>query len=995
MADPVDRTDLALRLCREAMDLDPPARGPFIAEHAADDPTLKQQIERLLHFAERRDPPTANLNLSLAQRLLQQSALKPGARYGAFELKRELGFGGMGTVWLAQRVDGQFEQTVALKLIRGGIIDPNLVTRFGVERNILAQLNHPNIARLIDGGVSAAGEPWFAMEYVEGEPLLDYAERKRLSIAARIELLQAVCAAVAHAHRNLVVHRDLKPSHVLVDHLGQVKLLDFGVAKLLKPASREHTQTGSLAFTPAYAAPEQITGQAISTATDVHALGLILHELLCGRRPFSADSTFEIQRAIVQDPPRQLIRALADDVEVSESLARERGLTPATLKRLLRGDLQAVVSKALEKDPAKRYPSIDAMSADLGRFLDGRAVTAVRASVAAHVARWIGRNRLLAGALAAALFSLIAGLLVSLVLTARAESARNDALLARDQARQSLAFLERTLGLSDSELAGRPNVSLRSLLAVARQRSETLAAPVRSSVLLAMARAYAGIGDDQSALSLSTQAERVASHAAQPEIVVSASLERAEALLRSGGLLDAERVLRQLSLLTLSPELAVRVQLLQFETEVERGVPKPNHAERIDALIEQARTISLTPAGAAARSHGVPIVLNGMRLKLDWLAHAARADMRGYREWLSVYRDAAQRELGTDHPQVITLDLERLLYPDPNASEAATPASFVALAARAKEALGLDHPVALQIELARAVQLASNDSTAADQSLRQVIERSERALGPDHPLVLRGWLELSELSAVHDRTNDADFARFESLVDRACAQAASKICRWALRRIANDARNLARFDLADTVNRRLIQIYATHFGEHDWRTDVERVQHARLKLWMNDAAAAEPMFAASLGALAKLPDLDASSMDLLYVRVFNELLQHRRIGAAAKTIEQFRGAVPPVGATAQRKRKLLLDLAQLYLHASRGQAEVAWAQLAQIEAGASPVAEFNPRAIIGVRARLHWLLGEPEAYVQTLKQYKALRIPDGPIREPADILLPDLLGSPR
>ncbi|MEP6810082.1 MAG: protein kinase [Chthoniobacterales bacterium] len=298
-----------------------------------------------------------------------------GRRIGAYELVRELGRGGMGAVWLARRVDGRFEQEVAIKLLKRGTDTEEVLRRFRAERQILARLVHPGIARLLDGGETDDGLPYFVMEYVQGLPITQFAREHQLSVAERLRLFRLACAAVTYAHRNLVVHRDLKPANVLVTAEGEMKLLDFGIARLVQEVGEDEsspTLTINRRLTPEYASPEQITGDAITTVSDVYSLGIILYELLTGSRPSKEQperpSTTVIQTAAT--PPRT-----------------------ATDRKYLRGDLDNVVLKALRKDPLRRYGSAEELSEDIGRHLAGLPVRARRDTASYRLSKFVQRHK--------------------------------------------------------------------------------------------------------------------------------------------------------------------------------------------------------------------------------------------------------------------------------------------------------------------------------------------------------------------------------------------------------------------------------------------------------------------------------------------------------------------------------------------------------------------------------------------------------------------------
>jgi serine/threonine-protein kinase len=349
--------------------------------------------------------------------------LAAGVEIGPYRLIRELGHGGMGTVWLAERSDGVLKRPVALKLPHSALPQRQLAERFARERDILAALTHPNIARLYDAGVTAKGQPYLALEYVEGEPLLVSCDRRQLGLRERIALYLQVLAAVQYAHGQLVVHRDLKPSNILVTKEGDVRLLDFGIAKLLidgQVNETELTQLGGRALTLQYASPEQITGLTIGTASDVYTLGVVLYELLSGKNPYRLvrESRGALEEAILNLEPVRLSQA-----EISESVAAARGTTPKKLAGHLAGDLDTILLKALKKDPLERFGTVDALAQDLGRYLRGDTVLARPDSTWYRTRKFIGRNSL----------AVSAGTLVTVVVLAASVVSIWQARVAREQ----------------------------------------------------------------------------------------------------------------------------------------------------------------------------------------------------------------------------------------------------------------------------------------------------------------------------------------------------------------------------------------------------------------------------------------------------------------------------------------------------------------------------------------------------------------------------------
>jgi serine/threonine protein kinase len=309
-----------------------------------------------------------------------------GERLGAYEIMREIGRGGMGAVYLARRADAEFEKLVAIKLIKRGMDTDFILKRFRNERQILATLDNPFIARLIDGGTTRDGLTYFVMEYVEGEPIHDFCDRNRLSIGERLSLFRKVCAAVHYAHENLIIHRDLKPGNILVTDNLDLKLLDFGIAKILNPEfagdSLAQTITGMRLMTPEYASPEQVKGEELGPASDVYALGVLLYELLVGRRPyaFPSKAPHDVARVICEVPPNDPAEAFLnpseEEPESPERLSRYRNTTPEAVTEELGGELTNILLKALRKSPKNRYESAFELSGDIAAFLEGKPVSA-------------------------------------------------------------------------------------------------------------------------------------------------------------------------------------------------------------------------------------------------------------------------------------------------------------------------------------------------------------------------------------------------------------------------------------------------------------------------------------------------------------------------------------------------------------------------------------------------------------------------------------------
>jgi len=401
-----------------ALSLPEEERGAWLQSFRAEKPELAEVLQQLLeeHRALAEEHFLEHMPIQIASSL---SVL--AKKIGAYTLISQIGIGGMGSVWLAERNDGRFERQVAVKFLQLAMTSGVSTERFKREGKILGQLTHPHIAELMDAGVTQGGEPYLVLEYVDGQRIDQYCDQRKLDVDSRIGLFLDVASAVAHAHANLIVHRDIKPSNVLVRNDGQVKLLDFGIAKLLgedtNPAATLLTIEGRGAMTPQFAAPEQVTGEKITTATDVYALGVLLYLLLTGQHPAGQrlHSTVELVRAIVECEPPQPSNAISS--AEAEELAKKRGATPEKLQRQLRGDLDTIVGKALRKNPADRYPSVTALADDLQRFLRHEPITARPDTVGYRAAKFVRRNRtvvtLTATAIALVIGSLSAGLYVA------------------------------------------------------------------------------------------------------------------------------------------------------------------------------------------------------------------------------------------------------------------------------------------------------------------------------------------------------------------------------------------------------------------------------------------------------------------------------------------------------------------------------------------------------------------------------------------------------
>lgn len=383
-------------LFAEAEDLAAEEREAFLA--AIDDAELRAEVSSLL-VAHEQDENLLEANAIDLPGQLSEDAQHRGKTVGHYTIIRAIGHGGMGTVYLAERADGEFKQKVALKLVRQTIADPETEKRFRSERDILASLNHPYIAQLHDGGVSDSGVPYFAMEYIEGKQLIEYANDNQLSVKDKLKLILRVCSAVSFAHRNLTIHRDLKPSNILVTADGDPKLLDFGLAKIVDENRIDQEQTATVyrAFTPAYASPEQILGRRVTTSSDIYSLGVVFYELLTGVKPFKFEgkSLEEIVQTISNGQPPKPSSIDSESVRLS-------------------GDIDNIALKCLQKEPERRYQSVEEFAGDIERFLDGRPILARPATFRYRASKFLKRNTAAVASAAIVVITLLTALGVSL-----------------------------------------------------------------------------------------------------------------------------------------------------------------------------------------------------------------------------------------------------------------------------------------------------------------------------------------------------------------------------------------------------------------------------------------------------------------------------------------------------------------------------------------------------------------------------------------------------
>ena len=897
-------------------------RARLLAGVAAEDPELARELEGLLAAdpggGYATDDPTVTLGAGGG---VAADAL-PG-QIDRYVILGELGRGGMGRVLLAERADGAYRQKVALKILSGGrLAGEEARRRFVAERQILARLSHPAIARLIDGGSTPGGEPFLVTEWIDGLPLDAYCRERKLDGEAVVRLFVEICDAVDSAHRALVVHRDLKPSNVLVTAEGEPKLLDFGIAKLLDPEAGEglfETRYGHAPLTPRYASPEQVRGEPVTVATDVYSLGVVLFELLTGRSPYGEGSMTPaaLAWAICEDEPP----APSTTVPARDGGDAAPGEPPPVRRRWLAGDLDAIVLRALQKDPQRRYGSVAALAADLRRFLAGQPVEARRPTLAYRTSRWVGRHRLAA---AAALVLLLVGVLFVVQRERQLEATRRE----RDKAEAVLGLLVEVLGEADPQRAQGRSITVEQALdrGAAQARARLRRDPLAEATLLdAIGTVYSSLGVYDRAAPLLQRALTLRRSSYPRGALEVAEVERhlGELELRRGDYAPARAHLESaLAAYRRHPRReaaisALLVDLAQLETEQEGDVERAERLAR-EALAMQQRALDTADPEMAATLDVLGSIAYGRGAYPDAERH--------FRDGLALRR----RALGEDHPATIqsTDSLANALYARGRTDESVQ--LFQRVVAARRRVLGERHPeVAVALNNLGSTYSAEGRFAEAEPLLREAAEIAAASLAPNN--VARGTYLGNLAQAVQGlgRLQEA-----EALLRRALAATEKALggehgdTALALHNLANNLGKQERFAAAEPLYRRALEIYArTLPPDHDFPTFTQ-AELARLAIRRGDGAEAERLLRPALAVRRRVLGGEHWRVAAVELTLGQALaLEGRADEGAAMSEAAWQRMAAALGGDNPRVREAAEDVGRTWERLGRSDADV-WRQRA-------------------------------------------------------------------
>jgi serine/threonine-protein kinase len=737
-------------LCEEALERPLAERAAYLTQACQGDVDLRREVEALLEQLDRQPSFLERPIIDLAPLAPNVAEDQPATgNIGPYRLVRRLGRGGMGEVYLAIRTVEDIQQSVALKIIRRGMHTDEVLQRFRLERRILANLTHPNIARLLDASATDDGRPYFVMEYVEGVSLTEYCDRNTLSIRDRLALFQVICAAVQHAHQNLVVHRDLKPKNILVTADGMPKLLDFGIGKVLAPneafGSAVETSTDVRLLTPEYAAPEQVTGSAVTTATDVYALGVLLYEILAGHHPYATGkaSRLDVERAVLESTPHRpsVMVSRVSDALTPAQVSERRGTDPGHLRRRLAGDLDNIVLMALRKEPERRYPSAAALADDIRRHLEGLPVSARADTLGYRTRKFVRRHVAAVATTVVAFLALGATTGVTMVQSRRVarEAARVEQ--ERDKAVEVQGFLLEMFGATGADRSLGQTVTARRLLDLQAAELKTAYADrpdLRAEMMGVLADGYDRLGLYKDAEPLAREAlalRRQLLGARHPDVATALNLA-GWITHETGRPTEAEPMLIEAAAIRRAAGERHRVDLARSLNDL--GVvynALTRYAEAESVLTE---SLVLRRAAHGDRHRAVGITASNLAAAFYYLG---KIDSAMTTQALAL--SSLEASVGRDHSRTLIALGNLAAFRRAKGELKATEDTYRDLYERHTRLQGPDHPQTTQTGVSLGISLfdravIDRDSAAlgeAEALFRRAVESSERTLGRDHPRV--------------------------------------------------------------------------------------------------------------------------------------------------------------------------------------------------------------------------------------------------------------------
>ena len=880
-----------------ALELNASEKQAFLNEACGDDFELRQELESMLSADEE------SMALALESRLLSdegQEGYNPndliGSHIGSYRLEKLIGEGGMGEVYLAQRDDDHFDQKVALKLVRPGYRSSQMLARFRMERQVLARLSHPNITQLLDGGIDKEGRPYLVMQYVDGIPITEFCDKHALSIDERLTLFRTVCGAVQHAHRNLVVHRDLKPSNILVTEEGVVKLLDFGIAKLLDPDwdfSIAVTRSQVRLMTPEYAAPEQVKGEAITTATDVYALGVLLYEILSGRRPYRLESRMqaEIERVICEEDPVRPSTAVTEPIErdktpsTPEAVSKARRTGIGRLKKMLQGDLDNIVMMALRKEPERRYLSVEQFTQDIHRYLEQKPLIARPNTFGYRLRKYVKRHRM---GIAAAFFivlSLISGLGMTLHQSRETRIERDRAEQALEQSEAVTAFLMGLFKASDLEEAGADSLSAQDLLERGVARAYELKGEPRvyARMLDVIGLSFLSLGRYQKAQPLLEQSLDTWKELDDPVQTAAVARHMARLWFEQQDLKQGEQWLNEsVSMLEYTRDIspAERAEILHMTANYDLDRGEFTHADSIfrevvalrEALFgpDDLRTLRSVRGWAQAR-YNLNQDAESEALYRRALAgyeaqygevHIEVARLKDYLSTLLYRRDEFEKALQLSSESVA---LSRKIYPADHPSlgirlvnhakllmsrelrDEAEPL-LVEAATLFKNAFGASHPdYAWALQNWATILMGQQKYAEAEAILEEIVDIHRESLGPDHPRLgttLHSYSGLLGLKGEYDQAEEVELEALRIYQEAFGPNHISSATAYSL--LANHAVHAKAFERALEYAEKSLAMYDVLYPDGHVRIATPLSLKATIFIDTGKAAEAEPLLRKAL-----------------------------------------------------------------------------------------------------------------------------------------------------